>query len=136
MAESARLLPADADPSVANSSLHTIPLNNLYTDLRSGKEGLDTDDAKAARTKHGLNTIPPPLSAPAWLCCLLPCLLHTKAMRDFNEAVPEYAHVMRNKRWLKMDSASLVPGDVIKVCTPHEGPHMRRLHCISMTEWH
>jgi Cation transporter/ATPase, N-terminus len=119
MSESARLLGTEVDPSVANSSVHTVPIHQLYEELKSCKEGLDTEDAKAARSKNGLNTIPPPLSAPAWLCCLLPCLLHTKAMRDFNEAVPEYAQVIRNKRWLKMDAASLVPGDVIKVCCQH-----------------
>lgn len=59
--------------------------------------------------------MPPPLSAPAWLCCLLPCLLKTKSMMEYNEAVPEHASVRRNKNWMKMDAASLVPGDIVAV---------------------
>ncbi len=36
-------------------------------------------------------------------------------MQEYHDAVPEYAMVMRNKKWLKMDAASIVPGDVIRV---------------------
>ena len=36
-------------------------------------------------------------------------------MEDYHEAVPEYAMVMRNKKWLKMDAASIVPGDLIRI---------------------
>ena len=90
-------------------------LNELYAEFETSKWGLTTEEAKKAREKHGLNSVPPPLSAPAWLCCLLPCLLSTQQMKDYNDAVPEYAMVMRNKKWMKMDSASVVPGDVIRV---------------------
>jgi P-type E1-E2 ATPase len=36
-------------------------------------------------------------------------------MEQYNECVPELAEVRRKGRWVKMDSASVVPGDVIKV---------------------
>ena len=94
--------------------LHTMPLSQLYQQLNSSSEGLDNQNSKNIRLKHGMNKIPPPLSAPAWLCCLLPCLLRTKAMLDYNEVVPELATVKRGK-WMKMDAASLVPGDVIEI---------------------
>ena len=100
---------------VGESQLHKMELVQLYTEFETSKWGLTTDEAKKARVKHGLNSIPPPLSAPAWLCCLLPCLLRTKAMEQYHDAIPEYAMVMRNKKWLKMDAASIVPGDVIRV---------------------
>ena len=67
------------------------------------------------REKYGYNRVSPPLTAPAWLCCLLPCLLKTKAMMEYNETVPEFAYVRRNKNWIKMDATSLVPGDIVKI---------------------
>jgi hypothetical protein len=97
------------------SQLHKMKLEDLYAEFETSKWGLTTEEAKKAREKHGLNSVPPPLSAPAWLCCLLPCLLQTKAMQQYHDCVPEYALVMRNKKWMKMDAASVVPGDVIRV---------------------
>ena len=35
------------------------------------------------RYEMGPNIIPPPLDCPAWLCCLLPCLLKTKKLKYF-----------------------------------------------------
>ena len=97
------------------AALHEASLEEIYAHFESSKWGLTSDDARRARASNGLNNIPTPLSAPAWLCCLLPCLLKTKSMEQYHECVPEYAFVMRNRRWVKMDSASIVPGDVIRV---------------------
>lgn len=36
-------------------------------------------------------------------------------MESFHECVPEHANIKRNGKWLKMDSASVVPGDLLKV---------------------
>ena len=97
------------------AALHEATLDDIYIYFESSRWGLTSDEARRSRASHGLNNIPPPIAAPAWLCCLLPCLLKTKSMEQYHECVPEYAFVMRNKRWVKMDSASIVPGDVIRV---------------------
>lgn len=115
MADKDALLSKQAAAGESRHEMHKMQLTDLYTEFETSKWGLTTEEAKKARTKFGLNSIPPPLSAPAWLCCLLPCLLQTKAMQEYHDAVPEYAMVMRNKKWLKMDAASIVPGDVIRV---------------------
>ena len=70
-------------------TFHSIPFNQLYSELSSSPEGLRSDISKEIRARVGYNKVPPPLSAPAWLCCLLPCLLRTKAMLDYNECIPE-----------------------------------------------
>lgn len=101
--------------SIQSLTVHTIPLAQLYSELSSSSDGLRSDNSKDIRARVGYNKVPPPLSAPAWLCCLLPCLLRTKAMMEYNECVPEHASVRRNKNWVKMDSTSLVPGDIVMV---------------------
>ena len=122
MSESRRLL-SQSNNSVdleLTSALHEAALEEIYVYFESTKWGLTSDEAKRSRALHGLNNIPPPISAPAWLCCLLPCLLKTKSMEQYHECVPEYSSVMRNKRWVKMDTASIVPGDLIRVETGGE----------------
>jgi magnesium-transporting ATPase (P-type) len=97
------------------SALHEAKLDEIYLYFESSRWGLTSEEARRSRQTNGLNTIPAPIAAPAWLCCLLPCLLKTKSMEQYHECVPEFAFVMRNKRWVKMDSASIVPGDLIRV---------------------
>jgi Cation transporter/ATPase, N-terminus len=96
-------------------AIHKMELTEIYVEFGASKMGLTSEDSRRNREKYGSNNVPPPLSAPAWLCCLLPCLLKTKAMEDYNECVPEFATVLRNKKWLKMDSGSLVLGDIIRL---------------------
>jgi hypothetical protein len=105
---------SESDALITSSS-HVNTLKEIYARYSSSDVGLSSDEAKKARLIYSLNNIPPPISAPAWLCCLLPCLLRTRSMEQYHDCVPEYAFVMRNKRWVKMDSASIVPGDVIRV---------------------
>ena len=76
--------------SVEYLTIHSIPVDQLYTELSSSSDGLRSDTSKEIRARVGYNKVPPPLSAPAWLCCLLPCLLRTKAMMEYNECIPEW----------------------------------------------
>jgi hypothetical protein len=92
---------------------HKMSITAIYEQLNSSPDGLNSQQSKIIRGKVGLNNVPPPLSAPAWLCCLLPCLLRTKAMQEYNECVPEHAMVKRNGTLLNMDTTSLVPGDIV-----------------------
>ena len=113
MTETSHLLSHSEGSTLLNltAPLHEAELADIYTYFESSRWGLTSDEARKSRQVNGLNNIPPPIAAPAWLCCLLPCLLKTKSMEQYHECVPEYAFVMRNKRWVKMDSASIVPGD-------------------------
>ena len=70
-------------------TLHCIPIDQLYSDLSSCPDGISSDTSKQIRARVGYNKVPPPLSAPAWLCCLLPCLLRTKSMMEYNECIPQ-----------------------------------------------
>jgi Ca2+-transporting ATPase len=36
-------------------------------------------------------------------------------MKKYNEAVPEHAMVLRNGHWRKLETNSVVPGDIIKI---------------------
>ena len=44
--------------------------------------------------KHD-NRIPPPVDCPAWICCLLPCILRVPKMMYFNQIAAEDADVCR-----------------------------------------
>ena len=114
------------------AALHEATLEEIYAHFESSKWGLTSDEARRARASNGLNNIPAPLAAPAWLCCLIPCLLKTKSMEQYHECVPEYTFVMRNRRWVKMDSASIVPGDVIRV---EAGGKRKRMFYTSQFEY-
>jgi E1-E2 ATPase/Cation transporter/ATPase, N-terminus len=90
-------------------------LHEIYKQFDTSLDGLTSQQAKKKRSTNGLNQVPPPLSAPAWLCCLLPCLLATPSMERYNSSVPSHGYVKRNGNWLNMDSESLVPGDIVRV---------------------
>ena len=77
------------------------------------ESGLTREEAKRHRSLHGLNTIRPPVNCPSWVCCLLPCLLRTPSMRAFHTCLPQEGTVLRNGRKYRMDSTSIVYGDVI-----------------------
>uniref|UniRef100_A0A6T5VPP8 Uncharacterized protein n=1 Tax=Chromulina nebulosa TaxID=96789 RepID=A0A6T5VPP8_9STRA len=123
--------------SLLQSSFHTRSLDQVYHDLETSLDGLSTAQAKKRRNLYGLNNVPSPVNAPAWLCCLLPCLLRTKEMLIYNDSVPEHAIVKRNGKWINMDSASLVPGDIVKIDTHERIPADIRLievdNCIFST---
>lgn len=91
-------------------------LEELYKSLETSAEGMSTQVVKQKRQASGDNTIPPPLNAPAWLCCLLPCLLRTQSMEQYKECVPLSAQVKRSGRpWVNMEATGILPGDIVKV---------------------
>lgn len=93
-----------------------VPLLQQLADLECDPEvGLASAEAANRRDIFGANKLSPPHGLPQWLCCLLPCLLQTESMRLFEALVAESAIVRRGSRWITMDSASLVPGDVVQV---------------------
>lgn len=90
-------------------------VEELFEELKTSRKGLTNVDARKKRNEVGQNEIPPPINYPAWLCCLLPCLLRTESMQKFHETVPEQAHILRDGKWLTMDSHSVAPGDILRV---------------------
>lgn len=98
------------------SEMHKMSIEELIKQMETSLDGMATTIVKRKRTTTGDNTIPPPLNAPAWLCCLLPCLLRTKSMEQYKECVPHNAQVKRSGRaWVNMEATGILPGDLIKV---------------------
>lgn len=114
---------------------HKISLQKLYNQLSSSSEGLSSEIAKEKRHLIGLNIVKPPISAPAWLCCLLPCLLNTMSMKLYNECVPDHAMVKRNKKWINLDTASIVPGDIVRIGLGERVPADMRIIMVSHTSF-
>jgi hypothetical protein len=101
---------------LSGGDIHRASLEEVLEGLETSSEGMKTEVVRKKRTTCGDNTVPPPLSAPAWLCCLLPCLLRTKSMEQYKECVPQSAQVKRNGRpWVNMEATGILPGDIVKV---------------------
>jgi hypothetical protein len=100
---------------VDDTSIHKIPKDLLFSQLKTSPEGLLSEEAKEKRKQVGLNYINPPINAPSWLCCLMPCYLSTDSMKKYNDCVPDYGYVKRNGKWLRLDCISIVPGDVVRI---------------------
>lgn len=98
------------------SEWHKLSMPDVLRQLDTTEEGLQTASVKQKRSSTGDNTIPPPLSAPAWLCCLLPCLLKTKSMEQYKMVVPQSSQVKRCGRpWVNMEATGILPGDLVKI---------------------
>lgn len=78
--------------------------------------GLTTDQATQRREEAGtFNVVKPPINCPGWVCCLLPCIKSIPSMKAFASIKPDDAEVLRNGKWIRYDSTSLVTGDVIRM---------------------
>ena len=93
---------------------HAVPRAELLArcGLADARAGLSRRDARR-QAAAGRNSVPSPQKCPAWLCCLLPCLNSTPAMRRYNACLPAAAEVVRNGRALRMDASAVVVGDVV-----------------------
>mmetsp|Transcript_3820 Transcript_3820/g.3915 ORF Transcript_3820/g.3915 Transcript_3820/m.3915 type:complete len:218 (+) Transcript_3820:69-722(+) len=97
-------------------TVHDIPLDDFLKMFATNKEtGLAKSYCKSARQTFGLNVIPAPVSLPSWLCCLLPCLSYSKTLSKFNDCLPDHSEVLRDSRWILLDTSSIVPGDLIRL---------------------
>uniref|UniRef100_M4BUK0 P-type ATPase A domain-containing protein n=1 Tax=Hyaloperonospora arabidopsidis (strain Emoy2) TaxID=559515 RepID=M4BUK0_HYAAE len=76
------------------------------------------------RTLYGTNRVTPPVNCPAWICCLLPCLMRKASMQLYHKMLPRESTVRRqvledgtkkSTRSLRMDAMSLVYGDVVEL---------------------
>jgi len=113
---------AEVNP-LLGAELHKLPMEALYKQLETTQDGMATATVKKKRSTTGDNTIPPPLSAPAWLCCLLPCLLATKSMEQYKTVVPQSSQVKRSGRpWVNMEATGILPGDIVKVAKEERVP--------------
>jgi hypothetical protein len=90
-------------------------LDEIYHLFGSSEEGLSRSSRRIQREQAELNLIPPPVSCPAWLCCILPCILHTDAMKTFNECIPQYSEVKMNREWVKIDPIGILVGDIVRI---------------------
>jgi magnesium-transporting ATPase (P-type) len=70
----------------------------------------------AVRAKYGSNKIVIPGECPAWLCCLLSLKRNNpRTQLSLEDCIPEHAKVLRNGKFILMDSRSIVIGDIVKI---------------------
>jgi len=122
----------EGNPLLLDSSeMHKMPLEALMKQLETTHDGMPVAVTKKKRSANSDNTIPPPLSAPAWLCCLLPCLMATKSMEQYKQVVPQSSQVKRSGRpWVNMEATGILPGDIVKINNGERVPaDMRIISC-------
>uniref|UniRef100_A0A7S3NDD9 P-type ATPase A domain-containing protein n=1 Tax=Aureoumbra lagunensis TaxID=44058 RepID=A0A7S3NDD9_9STRA len=78
-------------------------------------QGLSWERARSLTTSQGSNVQTPPLKLPAFICCLLPCLMSTPGMRRFQAAIPITAIVLRDGEWCDLDTSALVVSDIVRL---------------------
>ena len=105
----------DEQSCLVNDNFHSISADEALQQLHSRTTGLTREEALLRRELDGLNIISSPLRVPKWLCCLLPCLAKTPAMRLFHDITPEYCEVQRGGIWRNIDSSGVVKGDIIRI---------------------
>mmetsp|Transcript_26968 Transcript_26968/g.39941 ORF Transcript_26968/g.39941 Transcript_26968/m.39941 type:complete len:215 (+) Transcript_26968:76-720(+) len=115
-------MPPEENESLIETSNHKIPIESLYSILQSSPNGMEMTQRRIRRELDDMNVIPPPLKCPAWLCCILPCLLKTKDMQYFNECSAEYAEVKIDNKWVKIDPVGVLTGDVVRVTEGNRVP--------------
>lgn len=104
-------------------TLHEMPIHNVFQLYQTSNKGLSSTQAKKKRETYGLNSVMAPgFKTPSWLCCLMPCVMSSAQMQLYQKTIPEQAYVKRNGKWIKIDSASLVPGDIVHVCATERIP--------------
>lgn len=95
---------------------HIAPIGEVLAKYGTDREtGLLKSRCKDLRKIFGSNIIPSPVTIPSWLCCLLPCLSYSKTLAKFNDCIPDHSEVMRESRWILLDCASIVPGDLVRI---------------------
>ena len=94
---------------------HSLSVDEVLHQLHTRRSGLLQSEAHLRRELDGLNIIPSPLRLPKWLCCLLPCLADTPAVRLYQEIIPDYCEVQRGGVWRNIDPSGVVSGDIIRV---------------------
>lgn len=93
--------------------LERLACGGFILQMESG--GLTWERARLEASRRGENRLTPPINCPAWICCILPCLLSTRKMRQFAAAVPESAVVLREHEWTEIDAVSLVVSDIVRL---------------------
>lgn len=99
-----------------------ITLDELYDQLSTSERGLTNERRKILKAEGNLNIIPSPNKCPTWLCCLLPCLLKTKSMKLYKKCLPMYAEVKINDKWIRIDPAGLLIGDLVHIVAGNSVP--------------
>jgi E1-E2 ATPase len=109
------------------------------------KSGLSTDEA-SLRREDGFNVVDPPVTCPAWICCLLPCIKSIPSMKTFRMITPDDAEALRNGHWVRYDATSLVRGGIIRleagdivpadcaVLSVDDGPMLVDGRCVTVDE--
>ncbi|CAN0029426.1 unnamed protein product [Phaeothamnion confervicola] len=100
--------------SYLSQAAHSLPPDDLLRQLGTSlQSGLSREESRKRRAMGGINVVPPPHHCPAWICCLLPCIMRGGTMRRWAAVIPDDAEVRRGNAWLRLDAPSIVCGDII-----------------------
>ncbi len=94
---------------------HILSIDDVLAKLKTSRQGLSSSQSKLIRAQTGPNRIDPPNKCPQWLCCLLSLRSETLKREIFEDCVPESAKVLRDGRFILVDSNCLVMGDIVRV---------------------
>ena len=109
---SSRALMAE-HPAQPPPDWHTVDLRELEETLNTSVDtGLDRETIRAILKLNTQYRIPSPISCPSWLCCLLPCLKNTKAMKAYRQLLPRTNSVIRDGKTVVINSSG---GFVVRV---------------------
>ena len=117
-----------------DTSYSKVGLTDLLLSVNSTTEGLNAKQLKAKQDERGQDsaTIPKPIEAPEWLCCILPCLDASHDMLEYKRCVNQQCVVKRAGRgWMNMDVSGLLVGDLVKVNDGYIVPaDIRIINCV------
>lgn len=132
--ESSPLVPKrTCDPQVmkdnffSGSEYHRMKISDLLSTLGTSLEGLTTAEVANKREKVGLNYVTPPINLHPLFCCIVPCISASTSMQKYHECIADNSLAKRNGQWIRLDSISLVPGDIVRLSVGDRVPADMRI---------
>lgn len=101
--------------NLISNKFQVIEMNALFQQLNSSRHGLTNIYARSVRKLRGPNKIKMAGECPPWLCCLLGLKRQSKTAKLLEDCVPISARVLRDGKYILLDSESIVVGDIVKI---------------------
>jgi len=114
---------SETDQLIA-SKYQTTEINELFQQFNSNPQGLSNPYARSVRKLRGHNKIKliGEWDCPPWLCCLLGLKQKSKVSKLLDDCIPLGAKVLRDGKYILLDSESVVVGDIVKVSSGQSVP--------------
>ena len=105
-----------------SNKYQTTEVNELFQQFSSSQHGLSNVFARSVRKLRGYNKIKLPGECPPWLCCLLGLKQQSKVAKILNDCIPQGSKVLRDGKYILLDTESIVVGDIVKVSRGQSAP--------------